>query len=132
MISLTKPFYFSPGSFMWLTSNLIGVIAVVVAWLISFYVAGNRGFRWASLPAVVFFVTLTLFILGLNRSYRFLRGDFEPAGSGLWTRAVFGGFFGGVLAAPIIASSYYLAWSNQTNFVFLSDMYFSDQNLDLS
>lgn len=56
------------------------------------------------------FVTFGLLLLGLHRSFKFLRGDFKGQQELALYRSGLGGYFGGIFAAPIVAGSYYLGW----------------------
>ncbi len=73
---------------------------------------------WTALGVAVALTSFVLFLIGLQRAYRLLRGENElgetgPDGQGshqfplLLRRGLFGGFFGGVIAAPLITTAYY-------------------------
>jgi hypothetical protein len=76
---------------------------------------------WTLLGIMIAVTTFGLFLIGLQRAYRLLRGEVEVEATGtnglagmsafklLWRRGLFGGFFGGIIAAPIITTAYYFS-----------------------
>ena len=126
--ALTAPFFFNPSSLVLLMGNAMGLIAFVVSLLPhQFALAGPRAGReqewWTTVlvGSAIWLVTFILFLVGLQRAYRILRGDREeqrPENVGRpeprvepgWRKGLFGGFFGGIVAAPIFAWAYYVVW----------------------
>jgi hypothetical protein len=129
--SLRNPFFFNPGSLIMLVGNAIGLVGVTASLLpYSFNLAAYpHPDPHAALPAwciplslAILVTSFALFMAGLQRAYQLLRGVFmdslaaAPFGKGPegfqvpWRRGLFGGFFGGIIAAPIITTAYYYAW----------------------
>ena len=110
--SLRKTFYFNPGTLVWLNANIIGFLAFIVSFIIYSIVLGlSPGATWVLPIAGMMATTFVLLLLGLHRSFRFLRGDFRGHEEQLLQRGVLGGYFGSIFAAPIVAISYYLSWA---------------------
>lgn len=111
LYSLKAPFFFNPGSLVWFTANIIGFGALLVAlWIHSTVVHDRPG--PLLIAAVTIFIlggALGLFLFGLHRSFRFVRGDFAGDAEGVWVRSFIGGFFGGLFSAPLIAIPYYFS-----------------------
>ncbi len=71
---------------------------------------------WTILSIMISVATFGLFLVGLQRAYRLLRGEIDVEDSQssnslklLSRRGFFGGFFGGITAAPIITTAYYFS-----------------------
>ena len=76
--SLRKTFYFSPGTLVWFNANIIGFLAFIVSFIIYSIVLGlSPGATWVFPIAGMMATTFVLLLLGLHRSFRFLRGDFR-------------------------------------------------------
>ncbi|MGH8612242.1 MAG: caspase family protein, partial [Gammaproteobacteria bacterium] len=122
--SLTAPFFFKPGSLILLMGNAIGLLAFLVSLAPqAFLLAAQQSAGWILTGFVIAAVTFWLFLSGLQRAYRLLRGETgarpleggEPSNHRFevpWRQAVYGGFFGGIFAGfPIaIALPYYSLW----------------------
>lgn len=120
--SLGATFFFNPGSLIWLAGNMIGLFALITAMTpYSFTLAAGESLRWVLPGLAIAIVTLGLFLAGLQRAYKNLRGELDPdrnddgrgPRSAFWSalrRGLFGGFFGGIIAAPIITAGYYFGW----------------------
>ena len=123
--ALMAPFFFNPGSLILLIGNAIGLIAFIVSLLPhQFALAAARLWQWwttVPIAVCIWLLTLVLFLIGLQRAYGILRGEREFKGAAAqraqprlevsWRKGVFGGYFGGIIAGPIIASAYYLSWT---------------------
>ncbi len=120
--SLRSQFFFSPGSLIMLIGNVIGLTGFTASLLpYSFSLHATLPPWWVLLGVGLAVASFGLFFAGLQRAYRLLRGDPDatdpdPHGddSGRfrvpWRQGLFGGFFGGVIAAPIITIAYHFAW----------------------
>jgi hypothetical protein len=123
--SLRAPFFFNPGALIMLVGNAIGLVAFAASLLpCSFSLHASLAPPWIVLGVAIALASFTLFLAGLQRAYRLLRGgedapdDPQPRGSPSgfqvpWRRALFGGFFGGMIAAPITTMAYYFAFETK-------------------
>lgn len=109
--SLDTPFYFYPGSLIWLNSSLIAITAIAAAILtysISLYSRAELPFVAVSLFIVL--LTFLAFVVGLSRAYDFARGEFESVEERRTESSLFGGLLGGVIAGPIVGLAYFYDW----------------------
>jgi hypothetical protein len=116
LYSLKAPFFFNPGSLVWFTSNIIGFVALLVALGIhSTVIRDTKPGPWMIATVAIFILggALGLFLFGLHRSFRFVRGDFAGDAEGVWARSFIGGFFGGLFSAPLIGIPYYLSLTDE-------------------
>ncbi|MER8486567.1 caspase family protein [Mesorhizobium sp. M1322] len=115
--SLLVPFYFSAGSLLWFSANLIGLSAFLVSILtLCLVVADRPGSEYVVPVVAAMFGALVFFLRGLGRAYDFMRGEIKPTSRVNWPRSMIGGYFGGILAAPIIAVSYYYSWDKTQDY----------------
>lgn len=121
--SLRSTFFFNPGSLILLIGNAIGLLAFLVSLTpYSFALVSNEEPVWVGAAVGVAIATFILFLVGLQRAYAHGRSGREDDDGGdpenlrfriPWQRGLFGGFFGGLIAGPIIAVTYRYAvdWS---------------------
>lgn len=119
--SLRAPFFFNPGALIMLVGNAIGLIGFTAS-LLPYSLSLSAGLPplWIVLGVAIALVSFALFLAGLQRAYRLLRGEVDadepprpetPSAFQVpWRRALFGGFFGGMIAAPITTTAYYYAF----------------------
>jgi caspase domain-containing protein len=126
--SLRSSFFFNPGSLIMLVGNVIGLVAFTASLLPHSFSLHNTHLHlsWAAAGIGIAATTFGLFLAGLQRAYRLLRGEPDasnpnPYGNGSdrfrlpWRQGLFGGFFGGIIAAPLITTAYYFAWKATQN-----------------
>jgi hypothetical protein len=125
--SLQSTFFFKPGSLILLIGNAIGLVALLVSLApYSFAIADKESAICVSTGIGITLLTLALFLFGLQRAYALLRtgrGDDDEASNNPpearfripWRRGLYGGFFGGLIAGPIITVAYNFAgkWNEQ-------------------
>lgn len=109
--SLRSPFYFAPGSLVWFNTNIVGFIAYLISLLAyTWALSDTTDNRYALAAGGVMALSLFLFLFGLNRSYSVLRGDRTTDSGTIYRLTTIGGFFGGVIAGPLITAAYVFFW----------------------
>jgi len=123
--ALKKPFYFSPSPLLFLTGNIIALVAVAVGiamMLTTFMQAGAEMATPYAASAILPIMSLTAvlgaftaLLYGFLRAYsRALGARMDEANVGTELTPPFhgalGGFLGGIIGAPLIAVPYWWVW----------------------
>lgn len=115
--SLTAPFFFNPSSLLLLVGNTLGLVALISSLApYSFLLKEDASIEWGLIGAAVLALVMGLFLSGLHNAYARLRGDNDgDPGDGRRRlredakKGFIGGVFGGMIAAFVIATTYWHA-----------------------
>ena len=112
--SLRTPFYFNAGSLVWFVGNIIGFGALLAMIAIhALVIIDNPGWQYITPVLALLAIVILLFLLGIDRAYRVVRGELSVVSRGVWRRGLIGGLYGGIFAALIVAPSYYFTWDTR-------------------
>jgi Caspase domain len=123
--SLTRPFYFSPGSLFFFTGYLLAILALIFATVIFSLVLREPtlGPAWIFAAAALPFSSLAVLLLAGQEIYSRLRGDLgwgeSPSSAKRYAgaclrRGLIGGYLGSLVAALPLSIPFYNAWHNPT------------------
>ncbi|MGH6925593.1 MAG: caspase family protein [Propylenella sp.] len=119
--SLESSFFFNPSSHLILIGNVIPLIASFVALASMMVVLAEAGFGvWFYVSLSVYFLAFSIFLHGIWRTYRRVRGEQQQRGvevvSKLFARSIAGtygaiyGAIGGIMASSIQILTYWYSW----------------------
>lgn len=134
--SLSSSYFFNPSSLLFLVGNAMAMIAFVVA-LFTFCVVvydaavaeffgGQNRWLWAVLSFVVLVLTSAVFLFGIGRAYRRVRGEtpewqregafnlFKWSSAGSY--GAVGGTLGGIIASALVMVPYWFDWRHEDEY----------------